>query len=89
MLMNFLLKNKYKIPHTITATSINNKGNNPVKNILNIATEGVKAVISASLMIQSNDKNASEDAPIRSTGYIKSVSAFGNFKLKDNAAVSN
>ena len=51
-----------------TALMIKAKGRRPVKNILNIATEGVKAFISVSVINQSNDKKASEEEPILSTG---------------------
>ena len=51
-----------------TAPMIKAKGRSPVKNILNIATEGVKAFISVSVINQSNDRKASEEEPILSTG---------------------
>ena len=58
-----------------------------VKNALNISFDGANIFISLSSTNQSNEKNASDDAPIISIDPNISVNPSGNFKLNELAAV--
>ena len=61
---NLLLLIIYSILHMSANMIINTNGKNIDMNALNISTDGVKNFISLSSTNQSNDKNASDDAPI-------------------------
>ena len=62
-------------------------GKNMAKNALNISFDGANILISLSSANQSNEKNASDDAPIISIDPNISMRPSGNFKLNELAAV--
>ena len=65
---------------------INTIGKNVVMNALNISFDGANSLISVSSTNQSNDKNASDDAPTISIDPNISTKPSGNFKLNEYAA---
>ena len=58
-------------------------GKKMVKKALNISTDGVNNFISLFSIKQSNDKNASDDAPVNSINPKTSAKPSGNFKLNE------
>ena len=64
---NILLLIKYSMIHIIKNIRTKITGKNIDMKALNISTEGAKNFISLSSKNQSNDKNASEEAPTIST----------------------
>ena len=85
-LPNILLLIMYKMAHMNTKMRISTIGKNIDMNALNISTDGVKNFISLSSTNQSNDKNASDEAPTISTEPKISTKLSGNFKLNEYAA---
>ena len=75
------------IKRRVTQRSINidikTIGKNMVKNALNISFDGANSLISVSSTNQSNDKNASDDAPTISIDPNISPKPSGNFKLNE------
>ena len=76
-----------RINHISINIQINTIGKNMVKNALNISFDGANILISLSSANQSNEKNASDDAPIISIDPNISMRPSGNFKLNELAAV--
>ena len=72
--------------HISANMRISTIGKNIDMNALNISTDGVKNFISLSSTNQSNDKNASDEAPTISTEPKISTKLSGNFRLNEYAA---
>ena len=74
---------KRRVTQRSTNIDIKTIGKNMVKNALNISFDGANSLISVSSTNQSNDKNASDDAPTISIDPNISLKPSGNFKLNE------
>ena len=83
---NILLQIKFSMVHINTNMITKIIGKNIDKNALNISTDGAKNFISLSSKNQSNDRNASDEAPTISIEPKISAKPSGNFKLNEYAA---
>ena len=66
--LNHLVGIIYKIPQLAMPIPIRMRGRIPERNVLNIAVDGVKPTIFASLKNQFKDKNTSDEDPSFWTG---------------------
>ena len=90
-LMSFMhfLKHIQASIHIKSDIKIKNIGSIAVSSILKIELDGANIKVSVSDTKQSNDKNTSDDDPIRLAGSNASVIASGNLRLNDIAAVNS